>query len=209
MSKKVRLHRNVIRAIEHVSYDLGATHEQFLQAHKERPTLWYGKAKHLNNLPLETLERALFDGYVCSEEAEFVELSEDVIECLNFMRNKLYLSDEYILEMHANNPDNWKLGMEPLNGIDYDTLEKALDNGYVLKPLKEEVIYVSEEKVINKAVEVYNNIKGLEAELDYQLIGLHEAIKSGDTEIADKIKQRLVEIHADLGLGLNVECKSK
>lgn len=139
MSKKITLKRNVIRAIEFLSYDCDMSHEEILAIHKDTfhgdGHEWEGKAKELNGLPLDTLRKALKFGFVVDTS---------------------------------------------LDGIDSN--------------LKNETI--------NKAQELYNSIKALEAELDYELLSLHEAIKNNDVKSIERIKKRLAEIHQELGLGL-------
>lgn len=139
MSKKITLKRNVIRAIEFLSYDCEMSHEEILAIHKDTfhgdGHEWEGKAKDLNGLPYVTLERALKFGFL---------------------------------------------------------VDTTSDNGAT--DLKNETI--------NKAQELYNSIKALEAELDYELLSLHEAIKNNDVKSIERIKKRLNEIHEELGLGL-------
>lgn len=139
MNKRIFLHRNVIRAIEFLSYDCEMSHEEILMIHKDNHKgdghQWDGKAKHLNGLPYIKLERALEFGFLIDTTSD---------------------------------------------GVD-DDLKK---------------------KTINKAQELYNSIKGLEAELDYQLLTLNEAIKNKDESMIERVKKRLKEIHEELGLGL-------
>ena len=137
---------------------------------------------------------------------ERIKLPRDVIRAIEHLSYDCGMSSGFILEIHKGvlkgNKDKWRGKAEYLNELDYETLEKALNKGFVIDTSLDGINPDLKKKTIDKTKRLYNSIKALEAELDYELLSLHEAIKSNDVKSIERIKKRLAEIHKELGLGL-------
>lgn len=136
--------------------------------------------------------------------SERITLHRNIIRALEHLSYDINLSTAEILSMHKRNPNGW--GSEgktaALNSMNYELMKTALTKGFLVDTTMDGVDPNLKKIVNNKAQELFNSIKGLEAELDYELLTLSEAMKSNDQQSITRSKKRLHEIHEELGLGL-------
>lgn len=134
----------------------------------------------------------------------------------------IYVDVELIVKMHLMKKTGGKqwYNFKSINDLSVNDLESALIDGYdiireveVIDPLNEMMFYDPQEdtneefSVLEQLQIAYKSIEShfkhtkaeLEADLDYQLITLHDAIQQGDNELRDKTLDYLGELYKQLG----------
>lgn len=151
---------------------------------------------------------------------EKVKVSQKVANILNTLR-KHNVSNKDILDKHkaVMNMGGWvSPSNKPLNELDVETLEKALKFGYESEGMIFEVSEpmdlvepIRSERPPKKTPHQMGGLKifaeaqkssreELEADLDYELDSLHDAMERQDEREIDRCKKRLAEIHKEMDL---------